>query len=149
MKNGFTLIELLVGIVILGILGSFTFANVFNGLPKARDAQRKNDLEQLQTALQLYYQDNNEYPALTKCESTTDDCWSTLLVKNNTNQSRYIKIIPKDPINNSDHHYYYCSSATDKYTLVANLENVQDKEKTSDTEDCSLSGTTWFVKTNP
>lgn len=144
-SKGFTLIELLVVIVILGILGSFTFANVFNGLPKARDAQRKNDLKQLQTALQLYYQDNNQYPTLTNCQSTTT-CWTTLL---GTNQSRYIKIIPKDPTNNNDHHYYYCSPATDnsKYTLVAQLENSNDQIGIP--PNCDTPGQNLYWVTNP
>lgn len=146
---GFTLIELLVVMVILGILGSFVFANVFNGLPKARDAQRKSDLKQLQTALQLYYQDNNTYPDPTttphKCNSNNDACWPNLLGENNP----YIKTMPKDPLNN--HLYYYCRDTSDnsKYTLVANLENTQDNEKTDNTNNCSPSGLNWYVKTNP
>ena len=61
-RKAFTLIELLVVIIILGILASFITGNFFTSLKKGRDARRKADLEQLQRALELHYEDNRAYP---------------------------------------------------------------------------------------
>ena len=61
-NRGFTLIELLVVIAIIGILSSVVLASLNAARAKARDAVRKSDLKQLQTALELYYNDYERYP---------------------------------------------------------------------------------------
>lgn len=63
-RKGFTLIELLVVIGILGILVITLLAtiNPIAQLQKANDAHRKSDLESIQRALELYYQDKGTYP---------------------------------------------------------------------------------------
>jgi len=61
-KKGFTLIELLLVIIILGFLTSLIAGNFFTSLKKGRDARRKGDLEQIQRALEMYYEDNRAYP---------------------------------------------------------------------------------------
>jgi len=61
-SRGFTLIELLVVISIIGILSSFAIVSLNSARTKARDALRKGDMAQLRTALDLYYDDNDQYP---------------------------------------------------------------------------------------
>jgi len=61
-KQGFTLIELLVVIAIIGILTAAGLASFSNAQAKGRDARRKEDLKAIQTALQLYYNDNHNFP---------------------------------------------------------------------------------------
>ena len=58
----FTLIELLVVVAIVGILASGLMAviNPAARIGQARDAQRKSDLHQIQTALEAYYNDNGD-----------------------------------------------------------------------------------------
>jgi len=63
--KGFTLVELL---VIVALLGVIIFAMIFGLNPldqiqKAKDAQRKNDLNQIANALTLYYNDHSCYPS--------------------------------------------------------------------------------------
>lgn len=61
-RQAFTLIELLIVIIILGILAALITGNFFTSLKKGRDAKRKADLEQVQRALELHYEDNRAYP---------------------------------------------------------------------------------------
>lgn len=61
-KSGFTLIELLVVIAIIGILASVVLASLSQARNKAKDAKRISDMKQIQTALELYYNDNGRYP---------------------------------------------------------------------------------------
>jgi prepilin-type N-terminal cleavage/methylation domain-containing protein len=60
--NGFTLIELLVVISIIGILTAVLLVNMIGIRERGADAKAKSDLNQLQTALRLYYNDNQHYP---------------------------------------------------------------------------------------
>ncbi len=62
-KPAFTLIELLVVIAIIGILATLAVVSLQNARKNARDAKRIADIRQVQTALELYYNDVGEYPA--------------------------------------------------------------------------------------
>lgn len=61
-EKGFTLLELLVVISIIGLLATSAFAALNSARAKARDAVRLANLEQLQLALELYFDQNNKYP---------------------------------------------------------------------------------------
>ncbi|MDD4819169.1 MAG: type II secretion system protein [Candidatus Colwellbacteria bacterium] len=63
LKSGFTLIELLVVIAIIGILSTLSVVALQSVRGKARDAKRITDIRQIQTALELYFNDQSEYPA--------------------------------------------------------------------------------------
>ncbi len=62
--RGFTLIEYLVAITILATLvgGALLTLNPFTQVERGRDAQRRQDLQQVKNALEVYYQDFNCYP---------------------------------------------------------------------------------------
>lgn len=64
-KGGFTLIELLVVIAAISLLSSVVMASLGNARKKARDARRLMDMKQIQTAMELYYNQNNQYPGNT------------------------------------------------------------------------------------
>lgn len=60
--RGFTLIELLVVIAIIGLLASIVLVSLSNARKKARDARRIGDLNQVQLALNVYYNEFQKYP---------------------------------------------------------------------------------------
>ena len=62
-KKGFTLIELLVVVAIIGLLATLSIVALNNARARARDAKRVADVKQIQTALELYYNDQGAYPA--------------------------------------------------------------------------------------
>ena len=84
-NKGFTLIELLVVIAIIGILATLAIVSLTNARSSSRDAKRIADLKQLQTALELYYNDYGSYPTL-----LSDLSSSTLPIK-------YLETIPTSP----------------------------------------------------
>ncbi len=94
--NGFTLIELLVVIAIIGLLSSIVLASLNTARSKGRDAKRMGDLQAVQVALELYYNDNGHYPISNCISSPWWNCWGSagelrLL------PSQYISILPQDP----------------------------------------------------
>lgn len=138
---GFTLIELLVVISIIGILATLVAANLNAARSRARDAQRKSDLKNVQTGLRLYYNDRATFPAndtsfqIVGCGSYTTplscawgDAWSVGTVS-------YMSKLPVEPL--TDLVYKYERPTTDTFTLSGCLEN------TSDTGGVTTTDTTW------
>ncbi len=123
MKKGFTLIELLVVISIITVLSTIGLT-VFQGVQKnARDSVRKNDLNQLSTALELYYQKNNRYlSGVTQCQ--TDPNASTFYESIRDYMSN--QIVPVDP--STKLAYCYISSDGSTFTVCAELENSSDAD---------------------
>ena len=117
-SKGFTLIELLVVIVIIGILASFMMVNYIGVRARARDTQRKSDLRQVQTALELYRSDSGSYPAALPA------CGASLAFNNVT----YVQKIPCDPSSNAQYSYQ-TAFGNSAYTLIACLENINDGQK--------------------
>jgi general secretion pathway protein G len=125
-KKGFTLIELLIVVAIIGILATLLMANFVGVRQRARDAQRKSDIRQIQAALEIFRSDSGNYPLSTgagngKLPATTS-CKTSL--KSADGNSTYMKIVPCDPNGGS---YIYSSGGTN-YILYACLENVSDSQ---------------------
>jgi len=90
-KTAFTLIELLVVIAIIGILATVSILSLTNARAKSRDAKRAGDMKQVQTALELFFNDKNRYP--TAEEWNTGQIFSTSTIGTST----YMQIIPSAP----------------------------------------------------
>ncbi len=71
---GFTLIELLVVVAIIGVLATTVLSSLQDSRAAARDARRFQEVRQLQTALELYRNNNNGlYPChnVSNCSDAT------------------------------------------------------------------------------
>lgn len=63
-NKGFTIVELLIVIVVIGILAALV-VTTYNGVQqKARDTERKTDINALQGQMEAYQAENGKYPAL-------------------------------------------------------------------------------------
>ena len=91
-KKGFTLIELLVVIAIIGLLSALSILALGSARARARDAKRVADVKQMQTALEMYYNDMNDYPAVASMSPT-----STTNVGVYTTNGTYMRAIPAPP----------------------------------------------------
>lgn len=137
--SGFTLVELLIVIAILGVLAGLILANMSGARERARDAQRKSDLKQLQTALRMYYNDYQRNPTYyvqsgvykiqhngTDGSLISYDWGVEFAIGSNT----YMAKLPRDPLSTGIYNYNYWrnGSDTDIYCAWANLENTSDDQ---------------------
>jgi len=118
---GFTLVELLVVVAVIGILSTLLTANFIGVRQRGRDAQRKSNLRQIQSALELYRADQASYPTAVNFPN----CGATFTSPNGT--STYMQKIPCDPTGTS--YSYTQPLGNNTYRLIGCLENQNDSEK--------------------
>lgn len=112
MRRAFTLIELLVVIVIIGIIAAMTTVALNGVRAKARDTKRIADIRNLQSALEIYKNDNGVYPTYATS--------GTALVANG---QTYLAKVPTAPTNTgSDVYTYTSTTGGTSYSIAYNLE---------------------------
>ncbi len=114
-KKGFTLIELLVVMTIIAVLAGLTLSSYQGARKTARDGKRKSDLEQIRSALEMCYADDNSYPL-----TGSVTAGGPLIC---TGGNQYLEVIPGDPVS-SRQYAYESDGAT--YTLCASLETSSE-----------------------
>jgi len=116
-SKGFTLVELLVVIAIIGTLATLLLIQLGVARAKARDAKRISDINQLRSAVELFYDDNNGiYPD------------ADLYTLDTTFAAKYFanKKLPYDPVDAGSlaYKYHYASDTVKtRFHLWTNLEN--------------------------
>ncbi|HEX7041829.1 MAG TPA: type II secretion system protein [Patescibacteria group bacterium] len=151
-QHGFTLIELLIVIAIIGILATLLMTNFIGVRQRARDAQRKSDVRQMQSALELYRADNGSYPAAVGSNGLSTTCPTPQAFANGG--TTYMAQVPCDPLGSSYYHSgnYFYKQVSNGYEIGACLENSADTDYYSgafDGSDSSCSTGHYYVKTNP
>lgn len=132
--KGFTLVELLIVMSLIGILATLVVQNFRSAQFRGRDAVRKSDLRNIQTALRLYYNDYGRYPAsapvtggtITACgpaapAAATGCAYGSAWTRGGTT---YMTILPDDPLKTPD--YVYTYNNDEDYTIRACLESKND-----------------------
>jgi len=127
-QSGFTLIELLVVIAIIGILSTIVLATLEEARVRGRDARRLSDVQQLRTALELYYDNNGQYPPYKAYTEYVDPCglnWCNL----QTALAPYIPAMPFDPLypndSNNQYRYYYEANSGDTYATYGAMVRME------------------------
>lgn len=130
--RGFTLIELILVMAIIMILSVIGFGSYTQATLKARDTQRKNDLNQIAKAIELFNNDIGSYPTsvggVMYCPTLTEPkaCGTQIYAYVKGVMAVYMDEVPSDPT--SGKIYYYSQDAGGGFSLYAALENTQDKD---------------------
>lgn len=132
--RGFTLIELLVVIAILGILTIITVSQFGTAQKKARDVQRKSDLNSVSKALLMYYADYGYFPSTTNLGPTDEaininSMWGGGEFVDGAGYV-YMKVMPKENFSGRGlpEYCYEVSSDRKMFALFSTLENEMDSE---------------------
>lgn len=118
--KGFTLLELVTVMAILSILSGILFGNFVTSLSKSRDSRRKQDLDNIQKALEVYYNGNEQYPVASGASGLP---WGSPLQDTHGVPKVYMQRLPYDTSSNMN--YVYQSDGT-YYKLYSCLENDKD-----------------------
>lgn len=138
--QGFTLIELLVVVAIIGVLTAVLLVNLVGIRERAADTRLKSDLRQLKTALRIYYNDNQSYPADSNGNTAFNGCGSggnSACAVGDTFQNAggtttYMGTVPEysfyDQINNGD-----------GFILGVIINNSSDADANNSATECGVS----------
>ncbi len=115
-RHGFTLMEILIAIAIIAVLTAIGIVSYASINRNARNAKRKSDVGQIQSALELYRSDFGYYPAVNVSGMEAAEA-----LEDNADFLTYLSAVPVDPkqvsytyqaLNENDGQYYgYCLAA--------------------------------------
>ena len=144
-SRGFTLVELMIVIAIIGLLSGIIITSLTGSKAKSRDARRISDINQIQLALEQYFDRCGQYPAAgaNNLPSTSSTC---NVGGTTVNINSYISVIPIDPTNDSGHKYSYVvnsSSYPTDYVLHATLESSNAAQQNSFSKTAQANDSAW------
>jgi len=108
--------ELLVVVAIIGVLVAITIPAINNARAKARDARRVQDLKEFSAALELYYENHQQYPVWAAGGGFQDSGGNNplkVLV-----DEKIISSLPKDPLISKYVYYYKTTDNGQTYKVV-------------------------------
>lgn len=117
-RSGFTLIELVIVMAILAILLIISMMGWRRQMEKARDAQRKEDLQRISIAFEEYFSDFGCYPP----ETILNNCGGAELAP-------YLDKIPCDPVTREPYQYIVDEdnpACYESYKILAMMANEDD-----------------------
>lgn len=123
-------------------IGSYTQATL-----KSRDTQRKNDLNQMAKAIELFNNDVGSYPesvaGVMQCptDQGTEPCGTRISAYFNNETAIYMEDAPTDP--SKGRLYYYEQTPTGGYALYTALENTEDRDVVVENVDGVETKTNW------
>jgi len=139
--KGFTIVELLIVIVVIGLLAGLVL-NTFQGAQaRARDTERKTDIDALNTQLEAYHGLYQHYPSGSATDTTCLDgatsCALGVAIFPGFDVDALtepggdaINVVAATPTPAGGDYYYFptgcVSGACTSYTLYANLEEEAD-----------------------
>jgi prepilin-type N-terminal cleavage/methylation domain-containing protein len=123
-EKGFSLSELIVVMSIVSTVSAVGTTQIDDIIPTARDAQRKANIHQVQTALNLYYDDNLKYP-ISSTTMPSVASWNEMknILENPSNI--YMPEVPADPLNTENYVFKYWSDGN-TFKLVYETEDTND-----------------------
>ena len=131
-QSGFTIVELLIVIVVIGILAAIIITTFTGVQKKARDADRKSDINAIYSQVEVYFAQNSKYPTLANLNDST---WRDANVKGLTTDATQAPGSTTDLQASGSGTDYYVYTATPAncdngangdctgFTLTANLES--------------------------
>jgi|SRR3990167_3868299 len=127
MKNnkGFSLTELMIAVSIVGSVASLAGAQMDDILPLARDAQRQANIRQVQTALNLYYNDHGQYP-ISRDQEPTALGWQMIKSILESADETYMPEVPHDPLDVGQYIFKYQSDGQ-KFKITYQTEDPLDQ----------------------
>lgn len=141
LNAGFTLVEIVVVVSIIAILAAVIYANFGQAGAQSRDAKRKADLRTMQSAIELYKNENGRYPEGCNGPMVWSGEANTNFACSSGNQyivglaPKYIPVLPKDPKTGSgDYGYVYLTNDEGTvYKLVAR-KSVESEQLNYDSD---------------
>ena len=148
-QRGFTIVELMVVVAIIGILSGIIITSLTGSKAKSRDARRVSDVNQIQLALEQYFDRCGQYPT-TLATTSNNGCPVDPGTSQPINLGYYISIIPTPPSNATAYDYANNSSVSTygptDYVLHTQLENsnVQVQQNSLQSLPTGISGSNCY-----
>lgn len=145
--RGFTLVEVLLVVGVIAVLAVITVISYNGTQARARDAKRKTDITAIAKALELYYDDNGQYPPSANGSTMISSSWSLSADASWTPfgniMNGAIDSLPVDPRNNGGplwagnygYAYFtggYCGKTSQQWYLLVYRYESAPKEQTTD-----------------
>jgi len=107
-NKGFSLTEIITTIGIISAISTVSATQLDDVIEAARDAQRKANTRQVQTALNLYYDEHLEYPVSISNEPT-QNAWENMALVLEDPNNTFMPEVPLDPLNDEKYNFKYWS----------------------------------------